>query len=266
LPAYVAHEPRHAVEPVSLKLGVLAMISSAGLLLALWRGVAAWIATRRLIKNWLRVAEPVRLDQIRIPAYRLRHQFPVIAIVGAIRPKLFIADHLFQSLTREEMTAAIAHEGGHIVARDNLKRAALRACRDTLAILPCGARLDSAWAEASEAAADEYAARGGSSGALDLASALVKIARLVPQGVKPAMPAGALLVGDGADGIAQRVRRLTQLATLDNVSSGGRVFDSKAWPWACFASILISAILLMTSPSTLLAIHGVIEIVVSKLQ
>jgi Zn-dependent protease with chaperone function len=266
MPAYVAHEPRHAVEPVSLKLGVLAMFSSAGLVLALWRGVAAWIATRRLIKNWLRVAEPVRLDQIRIPAYRLRHPFPVIAIVGAIRPKLFIADHLFQSLTREEMAAAIAHEGGHIAAKDNLKRAALRACRDALAILPCGARLDRAWAEASEAAADEHAARGGRSVALDLASALVKIARLVPKGVKPAMPAGALLVGDDADGIAQRVRRLTQLATLDNVSSGGRFFDSKVWPWACFASILISAIFLMTSPSTLLAIHGVIEIVVSKLQ
>jgi hypothetical protein len=62
------------------------------------------------------------------------------------------------------------------------------------------------------------------------------------------------------------VRRLARLATLDNVSSGGSVFDSKAWPWACFAAILISATLFMTSPSTLLAIHHVIEIVVSKLQ
>jgi Zn-dependent protease with chaperone function len=265
LPAYIAHEPRRSVEPVGLNLGVLTVVSAAGLLLALWRGVAAWIATRSLVKDWLRLAEPVRFDQIRIPAYRLRHQFPVIAIVGAIRPKLFIADHLFQSLTREEMAAAIAHEGGHLAARDNLKRAALRACRDALAIFPCGARLDRAWAEASEAAADEHAARGERAVALDLASALIKIARLVPEGVKPTMPVGALLIGDGADGISQRVRRLASMATLDNVSSGGRVFDSKAWPWACFAAILISAILLMTSPSTLLAVHDVIEIVVSKL-
>jgi Zn-dependent protease with chaperone function len=266
LPAYIAHEPRRAVEPVSLKLGVLAAISAGCLLLALWRGVAAWIATRRLIEDWLRAAEPVRFDQIRIPSYRLRHQFPVIAIVGAIRPKLFIADHLFQSLTHEEMEAAIAHERGHLTARDNLKRALLRSCRDALAIVPSGASLDRAWADASEAAADEHAARGGGDVALDLASTLVKIARLVPKGLKPAMPAGALLIGDDADGIAQRVRRLTQLATLDNVSSGGRAFDSKALPWACFAAILISAILLMTSPSTLLATHGMIEIVVSKLQ
>jgi len=266
LPAYIAHEPRRSVEPVGLKLGVLAVVSAAGLLLALWRGVAAWIATRSLVKDWLRMAEPVSFDQVRIPAYRLRHQFPVIAIVGAIRPRLFIADHLFQSLTREEMAATIAHEGGHLAARDNLKRAALRACRDALTIFPCGAGLDRAWAEASEAAADEHAARGERAVALDLASALIKIARLVPEGVKPTMPASALLIGDDTDGISQRVRRLACMATLDNVSSGGRVFDSKAWPWACFATILISAILSMTIPSTLLAVHGMIELVVSKLQ
>src|SRR5262245_12331913 len=179
---------------------------------------------------------------------------------------LFRSDHLFQSLTSEEMAAAIAHECGHLAARDNLKRAALRACRDALAILPCGARLDRAWAEASEVAADEHAARGERAVALDLASALIKIARLVPEGVKPTMPASALLIGDGADGISQRVRRLACMGALDNVSSGGRVFDSKVWPWACFAAILTSAILLATSPSALLAAHKVIEIAVSKLQ
>lgn len=269
LPAYITHEPRHDVEPVSLKLAILAVISAAGLLLALWRGVAAWGATRRLINDWLRCAEPIKpgqLDQIAIPAYRLRHPFPVIAIVGAIRPKLFIADHLFQSLTRGELAAAIAHERGHLMARDNLKRALLRACRDALAIVPSGGGLDRAWAEASEAAADEHAAREGGGVALDLASALVKIARLVPAGVKPTIPAGALLIGDDAGGIARRVRRLTQLATLDDAEPAWRVFNSGALPWACVVAPLASAILLATSPPTLLMIHNVIEIAVSKLQ
>ena len=268
LPAYVTHEPRGAVEPVSLKLAVLAAVSAGGLLLALWRGVAAWIATRRLVNDWLGVAAPVRFDQIPIPAYRLRHQFPVIAIVGAIRPKLFIADHLFQSLTREEMAAAVAHECGHLAARDNLKRPLLRACRDALAIIPSGASLDRAWAEASEASADEHAARGGSEVALDLASALIKIVRLVPEGVKPTFPAGALLisgaVAGGGAGIAQRVRRLTRLATLEDVSPGMRTFN--VWPWALFAAILISMISLATDPSTLQTVHHGIEIAVSKLQ
>ena len=262
LPAYVTHEPRGAVEPVSLKLGALAAISAAGLMLALWRGVAAWVATHRLIRNWLRVAEPISFD--RIPAYRLPHQFPIIAIVGSFRPKLFIADHLFQSLTREEMAAAIAHENGHLAARDNLKRAALRFCRDALAIFPTGSNLDRAWVEASETAADEYAAKSGGAVALDLASTLVKVARLVPQGVKPTMPAVASLIVADANLIARRVRRLTQLATRDNPSSPGLAF--KDWPWACFAAISASAIILATDPSTLMTVHSLIEIAVSKLQ
>src|SRR5262245_36776434 len=41
LPAYVALEPRHETEDVSLKLGMLAALSAVGLLLAAWRGMAA---------------------------------------------------------------------------------------------------------------------------------------------------------------------------------------------------------------------------------
>lgn len=265
-PAYIAHEPRRGVEPVSLKLAVLAAISATGLSLATWRGVAAWLATRRLIKDWMRCAEPINLDRMPIPAYRLCHPFPVIAIVGVIRPKLFIAERLLQSLTQEELSAALSHERGHLVSSDNLKRAALRACRDALAIAPSGGALDRAWAEASEAAADEYAAREGGGVALDLASALVKIARLIPAGVKTAIPAGALLIGDDEGGVARRVRRLTQLAMLDDAAIGQRTRDSRVWPWACFVAILASVIFLATAPSTLLAVHNVIEIAVSKLQ
>ncbi|MBO0861475.1 MAG: M48 family metalloprotease [Chloracidobacterium sp.] len=265
LPAYIMLEPRRAVEPVSLKLSVLAAISAAGLLLALWRGVAAWIATHTLIRNWLRAAEPAKLigfDQI--PIYRLRHQFPVVAVVGAVRPKLFIADQLFQSLTREEMSAAIAHESGHIAARDNLKRAALRICRDALSIFPFGASLDRAWAESAESAADEHAVRVGGVVALDLASTLIKIARLAPRGNKPAMPAVASLIINDADGIAKRVRRLTQLATHNNLNIPSHGWTFKIW--TCFVGILASAILLASSQSALLTVHKVIEMAVSKLQ
>src|SRR5262245_56255854 len=59
LPAYVIHEPRHTVEEVSFKLAVLACLSAAGLLLACWCGLATWLATRRLLRNWLQNAEPL---------------------------------------------------------------------------------------------------------------------------------------------------------------------------------------------------------------
>lgn len=274
IPAYIANEPRHETEEVSLKLGMIAVISAAGLLLATWRGLAAWMATRKLITGWLRNSEPLQLDQSPIPAYRLRHQFPVIAVVGTFRPRLFIADHLFNSLTPEELSAAIAHECGHLASRDNLKRALLRACRDALTIVPCGRLLDREWAAASEAAADEYAARSSSHDttrnrgevALDLASALVKIARLVPSGMRPTMPASALLIGEDVAGIAQRVKWLAQLATNNQPTERSVRHALPASLWFSFGLLVTAALLVATNPQSLTAIHNLIEVAVSTLQ
>jgi Zn-dependent protease with chaperone function len=266
LPAYVAHESRQNADEFSFKLGALAAVSAVGLLLAAWRGLAAWVATRRLVNNWRRNAEPIRLNQTPIPAYRLRHPFPVVAVVGALRPRLFIADQLFDQLSRQELAAVIAHECGHLAARDNLKRALLRACRDVLMIAPCGRELDRAWAENSEASADEYAVRNDGEGALDLASALVKIARLAPAGVKLAIPAGALLIGENASGIAQRVNRLTQLATTGRQPEKMTSFARRTIFWLSGGALLSAALLVATDPRSLVSIHNLIEATVSALQ
>ncbi|MGH9850993.1 MAG: M56 family metallopeptidase [Blastocatellia bacterium] len=266
LPAYIAHEPRQNADEFSFKLGALAAISAAGLLLAAWRGVAAWVATRRLVNNWLRNAEPIKLNQAPVSAYRLRHPFPVVAVVGAFRPRLFVADQLFDQLSQAELAAVIAHECGHLAARDNLKQALLRACRDALTIAPCGRGLDRAWAQNSEAAADEYAARSDGEGAINLASALVKIARLAPAGVKLAIPAGALLIGEGASGIAQRVSKLTQLATTGYQPEKMTSFALRTIFWLSGGALLTAAWLTTTDPHSLVAVHNLIEVVVSALQ
>lgn len=266
VPAYIAHEPRHLAEDVSLQLGLLAAFSAAGLSLAVWRGLAAWIATRKLITNWLRNSEPLVLNQVAIPAYRLRHPFPVIAVVGTFRPRLFIADHLFSSLSREELTAAIAHECGHLAARDNLKRALLRSCRDVLTIVPCGRLLDREWAAASESAADEYAARNGGEVALDLAAALVKIARLVPPGARPIMPASALLIGEDVGGIAHRVKSLARLAAARRSQGAPASAAIPASLWLSFGALVTAALLIATNSNSLITIHRLIEVAVSTLQ
>ncbi len=218
VPSYLTYEPWPPDEVVPVKLAALTLISASGLGLAVWRGLASWRATRLLVANWLREADAVCLETTPIPAYRIRHPFPVLAVVGAFRPRLFIAGQLLDTLAPEEIAAAIRHEAGHLAMRDNLKRVLLRACRDALTIIPCGRSLDDAWAEAAEAAADEYAARAGAPVALDLAAALVKIARMIPQGAKPTMPAGAFLIGEEADGVVWRVQRLAQLAEAGQAS------------------------------------------------
>ena len=159
-PAYLELEPRATAERVSLKLAIIALASAVGMGLAIIRGVAAWRATARLTADWRAHGERISVPQVAIPAYRIEHQFPVVAIVGILRPRLFLGSQIFDSLTPAEIAAAVEHEAGHLVAHDNLKRGLLRACRDVTLIIPCGRALDRAWAEASESAADEHDSAG----------------------------------------------------------------------------------------------------------
>ncbi len=265
VPSYLTHEPRSTGEVVSIKLAVLAALSAAGIALAVARGLGAWCATRRLVAGWLRQAEPISLDGIYIPTYRIRHPFPVIAVVGIIRPRLFVASQCFDSLSDEELSAALAHERAHLAVFDNLKRALVRACRDVLVIVPCGRSLDRAWAEASEAAADERAARAGAVVALDLAAALVKIARIAPAGAKPTMPAGAFLVGETVGGVAHRVTRLAQLAGVGSGCERRADLVVSLGMWACLSGFVISIILAASNTYLLARMHTLIEHVVSAL-
>jgi Zn-dependent protease with chaperone function len=270
LPAYIAYEPRHATEAVSLKLAVLALLSAAGLLLALWRGAATHWATRRLLGNWRAAAQPLQLGQNTLPTYRLQHPFPIIAVVGVRRPRLFIAEQLLSELTTEELAAAVAHETGHLAARDNGKRLLLRACRDLLTLIPCGRALDRAWAEAAEEAADEFAARRQPTAALALAQALVKIARLAPPGVAPAfresLTANASLLGTEPNLLARRVARLLQLAENEQPSAEG-VLRLLSLAQVCSFGLLGGAFLsLFNNEAALLTTHRLLEMVVRGLQ
>src|SRR5262245_8234822 len=213
IPSYLVYEPYASGEIVSKKLAALAVISSVGIALAFWRGLRSWWATRSLLQEWLAAGVPMELNSIAVPTYRLPHAFPLIAVVGALRPRLFIAEHVLSSLSEQELVAAIAHECGHLAARDNFKRSLLRVSRAGLLMIPCGRSLDRAWAEAAESAADEYAAQRSSTVALNLASALVRIARMIPEGQaqpRPALVSNFLTAGEETQGVKARVRRLLE--------------------------------------------------------
>lgn len=266
LPAYLLFEPQSSEETVGVKLALLAFVSTIGIGLAASRVFGTWWKTHRLVKNWLSRAEPITLANVSIPVYRIRHQFPVIAVVGVFRPRMFVASQIFAALDEEELQAVVRHEYGHLVARDNLKRTLLRFSRDLL-LLPFGKRLDRAWAENVECAADEYAARaGGGRAALNLASALVKIARIVPPNAKPTMPAGAFLIEAQAADVTWRVRYLLQLTETGIVQANLRRFKSENVFWF-FASGFFALIMLSAINYTLLQkIHIILENVVRILQ
>jgi hypothetical protein len=238
---------------------LLALLSSIGIALAIFRGFAALRATSRLTKDWLAHGEPICTRGLDVATYCVEHSFPIIAIVGIFRPRLFISRRVLSVLTNEELAAAIAHESGHLIARDNLKRGLLRACRDALLIIPSGRSLDRAWAEAAETAADEYAAQAGPSSSLDLAAALVKIARMIPEGARPTMPAGVFLVED-CGGVMERVRRLLRLSEANQPERNDP--GSKLLSWT-FASLMVAVLVTLgTNDRVLLAAHSAIERVI----
>jgi Zn-dependent protease with chaperone function len=260
IPSYLAYEPRHTAERVSFKLGLLAFFSATGMAVSIYRGIATHRATAKLTSDWLREGKPVQVTGIDIEAYQIEHTFPLIAIIGFLRPRLFIARQVLRILTPEEISAAIAHENGHLAARDNLKRGLLQACRDALLIIPSGRLLDKAWSEASEEAADENAARQGNGAALDLASALVKIARKIPQGARPTMPAGVFLLGDEeTKGIKSRVRRLIALAAIERRPVSRHDVSTNLLVWVPASMLLATLVVMATSPILLSRVHSLIE-------
>ena len=260
IPAYVIHEPRHAAEPVSLKLGLLAFISATGIAVSIYRGIATRRVTANLTSDWLQRGKAIQIAGINIDAYQIEHPFPLVAIVGFLRPRLFIASRVLEMLTPEEISAAVAHEQGHLDARDNLKRGLLRACRDALLIIPSGRSLDKAWSEASEEAADENAARQGNGVALDLASALVKIARVIPPGARPTMPAGVFLFGDDeTKGIKSRVRRLIALAASGYRPGTRHPALTRLVVWGPTSMLFVSLALAANNSYLLSSVHELIE-------
>jgi Zn-dependent protease with chaperone function len=260
-PSYLLLEPHESGETVSLTMALIALASSITVLVATFRVFRTWYVTRRLLKNWLAKATEITVAGIAGPVHLIEHPFPVIGVIGIFRPRVFVARHVLDTLDENELAAAIDHENGHRASFDNLKRGVLRMCRD-LVILPLGSRLDDAWAETAESAADEFAATKSSASALDLASALVKIAKIVPQGMTPVLPAGAYLVDKG-DEISARVEHLIYLSETDPQT---KPLHSRIATLIGLAAILAILLLPLVENSTLAATHSVVERFVAALQ
>jgi Zn-dependent protease with chaperone function len=267
IPSYLTHEPHTTDEYVSWKLGTLAGISAIGVALAISRGIRSWLATRSLLKQWLASSTPIEIDSINVRTFVFAHSFPIIAVVGALRPRLFIADQVLESLSHEELAAAIAHEYGHLAAHDNFKRSVMRISRAALLLIPCGRSLDRAWIDASESAADEHAAQQSSLVALNLASALVRIAKMIPKGQQQIMPASvsAFLANEDTPRVRVRVRRLVELAAADPRSLASSAPLIRLMPWVVLTVFVVISVMIESRPQVLASVHHFIEEVVKFL-
>ena len=204
--AFLIFEERARIETTGVLLQVLAVLALLFTAAFAGRWYLITRQTRRLIARWLPNARPIALGAARVPAFAVASEFPIIGVIGVVRPRLIIAQSVLDACTPEELEAILAHEQAHIERRDNLWRALLMAAPDVLTWLPISDRLQSAWHAATEEAADDCAGRLGQLGRPLLAQALVKVARLAVARPEPGdLPATALYRGDD---IERRVRRL----------------------------------------------------------
>jgi Zn-dependent protease with chaperone function len=228
------------------RVGRLALVSAAAGLALLVSGVwrAARVARRTVrIRQALVLASRTRLLTVPIPAYIVDSRFPVVALVGLVMTRLFVARRVIDACTGDEFDAVIAHEQAHARTRDNLRRLAMTAAPDGLGLLPAGERMQQAWLRAAELAADQWAAE--QTDGVHLAAALVKVARLATMQPEP-LPASALYRGEP---IAERVHRLLEPAKS--------VPPPRPWPrWAgaaAYAAAVAAALIALP------AVHSAAE-------
>lgn len=212
---YALWEPRTEYE----RAGWVALAAAAGgavLVVMAAAGFLTAMASTARIRRALVAATRGALPTEPLPASIIETAFPVVAIVGLVLPRLFVARNVLEACSPEELDAVLAHEQAHARQHDNLRRLALAAAPDVLGLCGGGRRLDEAWKQATEFAADEAAAREPNGG-LHLASALVKVARLATGPLDP-VPASALYQGEP---IAERVRRLVDPPATS---------EARSWP------------------------------------
>jgi Zn-dependent protease with chaperone function len=256
LPSYWRYEPRELVEGFDSGLAAMALIGMAICAAAVTRGALAWRRALTRAEAWLEVSRPLTIPAIALPTYQIDIATPMMALVGVVRPRLFITRGVLDALTGEELDAAVAHELGHWRAADNLKRLAMRAAPDFLMASSASQAVERRWAAAAEHDADWRAAEAADVPErrrvrCALASALVKVARLMPPPTPTRDPISTLV--DGGD-IESRVHSL-----LDDAPavSPARAFTGTAIIGAAAAAALFYAPLLR-------AVHAFTELVVNR--
>jgi beta-lactamase regulating signal transducer with metallopeptidase domain len=243
-------ESRGDHEVVGLVIQALAVLGAAMALDVFVRLARQQWSTHRIVRTWMATASPVRLDAVcdaHLPVFAITTGFPVVAVIGALRPRIVIDRLVLEGCAPEELTAILAHEQGHVRRWDNARRLLFAAVPGDR-LTPGLAR---SWRDATEEAADDAAVAAGGATHLNLASALVRVARMAKQQQWDAMPlpASALYRGDDIEG---RVRRL-----VDTTEAPCRA--QRGWGTTLAAVGITMAFLAQQS------IHDVMELLVATL-
>jgi beta-lactamase regulating signal transducer with metallopeptidase domain len=170
VPSQWAFEPRDTDETFGLLWYALATVGGLLLARSILRAVSIINAARvfRLSEESSALGDDVREV----------HDLPGVSLAGIVRPQILINSRVVEDLTPAELDVVIAHETAHRDAFDNLTRWAFVCAPDLLCGSATAKRLEQEWCDAAEFRADARATRGDAARRLQLAAALIKVARL----------------------------------------------------------------------------------------
>lgn len=176
LPAHWRFEPRGIDETFGLGVYALAAAGSILVLRSAFRMVsvarAGW--QLRACTTLPRIPAP---DAGGTQVYEVQG-LAGVSLAGVMRPRILVGPAVRTTLTPAEFDAALAHEMAHHAACDNVKRFMLFCAADFFGHSAAARRIEEQWRAAAEWQADARAVRGEDARAVNLASALVKVARL----------------------------------------------------------------------------------------
>ncbi len=240
LPSFLMLE-RHSLDEDfgTFGLGACALvIISAGI----YRVLAAEARTRRVVTAFLKTT--IGLEETgNTPAVILSQSVTPLMLVGIRAPRVLISESACRLLSDDELRAAVRHETAHSLSRDNLKKAILNCLP-----FPGMASVDEAWREASELSADD-AAVSTRVEALDLAAALIKLARQFPCQAVPDLATGLV---NTAGSVTTRVERLMAWQK----SSAPRAFH---WRYVATVSFIVLFGLMAKLGPALILVHSLTE-------
>ena len=259
--AYLRHEPVSTTEVPGWMLIAGASFGASLAAAALGRVIVRCWKTRCFLEAVERNATPVTLPGVHLPAAQVETAFPLIALAGIWRSRLLVARGVLAEMPAEELEVVLQHELAHARHRDNIARLVLAALPDVLSVAERWLGIERAWREAAEDAADDCATGDDARARVCLASALVRVSRMI--GEQAPLPVPLLAFHDG-ESIDRRVRRLVD----ERRPVKGRASVPVEPPFAASRSsrslaaiIPIAAVivLLLKLDHILLSVHEVIE-------
>jgi Peptidase family M48 len=247
IPSYVLLEPELSAEELSLT----SLLFAAGCVL-LWclsigRGISAALRSNLFLQRCHREGLAADFAGERSRALIIDARLPVLALSGIFRHRLVVSRRILDELTTDQLSAALLHERAHRASHDNLKRLLFRTSPEIFPFVRMFGSLEAAWARLAEWAADDEATAGDAIRSVDLAGALVRVARL--GAASPPAPLWTSLLPN-ADDLTIRVDRLLS----GNHSDNRRSF--------AFLVVPIVAGLIVwpaSQPAVLAAVHSLLE-------